>query len=129
MNKIIEKLKKKWYMLIFVIFIAYTPAKDVFKYLTQDSAKEFISYIVMESAKESIEQSAVRYSVTILSLEMKNYREPEQVDLRVQFWKDNNWNAQLAALKLVSCSQVGKRQLKRCLYDERIFRTLMEHAK
>lgn len=132
LKKIQQKIQRNWILIILPFMIVgstWNPIKDMFKYSSQGDVKDFVSFMVKESLKEDLERSATKYSIKLLSLEMKNVRQPEQVDKIVKFWKDNKWNAQIAALKLVYFSPQAQNQLEKQLYSYDIFKSLMEHGK
>ena len=61
-----------------------------------------------------------QYAVQLIFIEVKDFSTAEEVDDRFNFLMENNWNAQIAALKCLAIDMAARDELCEMLVDEHV---------
>lgn len=61
-----------------------------------------------------------QYAVQLVFIEVKNFSTAKEVDERFDFLMNNQWNAQIAALKCLSLDVAARNELCELLVDEEV---------
>ena len=113
-------------MMVLNTFGSWWPAgKDVFSIISNDKIGSVMTLIVRESVKRELEGAMIAYSLELIELETRGIRTAEQMDKKVKTWHVMEWNAQLAALKIVSESKIARKKLEELIYDKSIYKALL----
>ena len=75
---------------------------------------------------DQIFNSDLDYPVTILVLEFGIFKTAEEVEDRVKFLKQNQWNAQVAAMKVVAKNEFAIKSLESKLYDKKFVKIIIQ---
>jgi len=133
MEKLKQLIKEHSFKVLIILLLTNTfaslwlPAKDLTSYMYKKDVSSMIQHVIAQSIKESIEDAKVDYSLQLMLAETKNIRTTKEVDAKITFWKDNNWNAQLVALKIVLNSEYATEQLRKMMYNEQVYKALISH--
>jgi hypothetical protein len=105
----------------------WSPSRDLIGYLLDDNVNSMIEHVITQSIQKSLREVKVDYSLQLMQMETKNVRTPMAMDQKVQFWKDNNWNAQIVAMNIVLKSEYAKKKIKETIYNEEVYKAFISH--
>lgn len=110
---------------------AFNP--DVNK-ITSDVINALVGDVIdarMQPMKESLARIEDRlsnendYSVILMAEEVNKFRTAKEVDDRVSFLIENNWNAQIAAMRYLSQNSDAREALKTMIIYEEVYKALL----